>query len=434
MFKKNNRLDDLIGIRSISGNSAGFARISDQYGIGFNSMKSSIATKNLMDSITSANILARQMTSFNLGVSRDFVDAYKFQRNLIKNQVDFKSITNVLKINTEFNKAFNHNFNSLIKSQNLLKGLKPSYLKDTFLPSEKLLDSMAMLKATLEINRPSRAIIDSTLGITNAYQKFAVKQLRLASIEKVEAKANKLLKVTEVAGNIVLRNNIINKKRSEMIENVIEPERDEYNTQHYIDKLNIFSLLNQHVSHVYREDFNEDITKAVDNSLPMIANKLGSEIVYLVYEINNSWMNTYGEHIFKPTNKSFYGSTLISSYLTTNENEFAEIVDYLFFMLYEGSGAAKRLINLVQDELLDPLWEVKHLRLNYRHDVEHGENISKKLMQVGEVYCNLIGKPKPKSVNDWKQAQVRLYFQIVDMLNSIYKLITAKNAHSVETS
>ncbi|RKP49827.1 hypothetical protein D7Z26_18500 [Cohnella endophytica] len=71
------------------------------------------------------------------------------------------------------------------------------------------------------------------------------------------------------------------------------------------------------------------------------------------------------------------------------------------------------------DELLSPLWKLKHLRLNFRHDVEHGKDISKKLMQGGAAFKNLIGHARPRNTSDWKQAQLKTYEHLGSMLSNV---------------
>ncbi len=87
----------------------------------------------------------------------------------------------------------------------------------------------------------------------------------------------------------------------------------------------------------------------------------------LVYEINKRYQGIHGKERFKMTTKSSealhaLGRPCID---TTSYNEF---VDRLYFLVYEGSGSAKRLPSPVPEFVLD----IKLLRSDARHDLDHG--------------------------------------------------------------
>ena len=117
-----------------------------------------------------------------------------------------------------------------------------------------------------------------------------------------------------------------------------------------------------------------------------------------------------------------YAFYVIPTKVAPQEDRFLEIVDSLYFLLYEGSGSAKRLTDRVAVDRLEALWLLKRLRLGARHDVDHGSpsDAQKKSEQVGAAYCELVGHRSLKTREEWLQAQGALYQLLVDMLESIW--------------
>jgi hypothetical protein len=71
---------------------------------------------------------------------------------------------------------------------------------------------------------------------------------------------------------------------------------------------------------------------------------------------------------------------------------------------------------------LEALWRLKHLRLGFRHDVDHGSDrdVVKKNRQIGEAFKALINEVIPRDESEWRTAQVKLYQELIDMLEQIW--------------
>ena len=103
---------------------------------------------------------------------------------------------------------------------------------------------------------------------------------------------------------------------------------------------------------------------------------------------------------------------LFRNLVAVRESQFAEFIDHLYFIVYEGAGSDNlRFLRLLDDADAEPVWMLKHIR-NYftRHDVEHGKDseIEKKKLRLGEIFTSLIGKPLPRSRRDFGDAQLAL--------------------------
>lgn len=185
---------------------------------------------------------------------------------------------------------------------------------------------------------------------------------------------------------------------------------------------NIYPSLNRHAGPLYAGlvDEGEDPSETVDELLPSRTSSLGHLIVRLVCLINQNRPEDAVSGVFTTTSKSMLAAAQLPTLIADTEVRFGEIVDALYFLLYEGSGAANRLTSLASDDELLPLWRLKHLRLDFRHDIEHGSrtDIRRKRHQVSEAYRQL-GRGRPRCASAWKLAQNQLYSDIAAMLEII---------------
>lgn len=101
---------------------------------------------------------------------------------------------------------------------------------------------------------------------------------------------------------------------------------------------------------------------------------------------NETAQTTNGSLIFTITNSVWSNSLKLLQVVPTNRENFAEIVDYLYFLLIEGAGKdVLRFITyedknqhsyfLRTEPEVEIIWKIKHLRNKWlRHDIEHGKD------------------------------------------------------------
>lgn len=152
-------------------------------------------------------------------------------------------------------------------------------------------------------------------------------------------------------------------------------------------------------------------------------------IVELVYNVNECESGVSGEDLFKTTNKSLRASLVLTTTVARTNESFAEVVDALYFLLYEGSGQAERLLKKLSDDALEALWWVKTLRTAFRHDVDHGDKgkARKKRKEIGDVFTGLVGKQRPISPAEWVTAQVRLYDHVAKLLQDVMNKVVGEH-------
>jgi len=186
-------------------------------------------------------------------------------------------------------------------------------------------------------------------------------------------------------------------------------------------KSGLYSHVNQHLGFVYSDRFDGDVEVSFNRSIPARLVYLGYSIIEQIYKINTFSEREKQFLIFKPTTRTMHACGIIASHIASDENTFNLLIDQLYFLLYEGSGSAKRLIPIASDSNLQPIWTLKHLRLSARHDVDHGDRLSiqEKRMNIRNAFTFLLGKVMPITPGDWQRAQLRLYEEIDLMLKTI---------------
>ena len=285
---------------------------------------------------------------------------------------------------------------------------------------EAFTNTVASIGAVLEASSPLRVFQDDIRNLAGAYLTFS--QHQLDKFVLGEHKAYVAATILDHTDELFFESSaLVHFSLEESQEDEVD---DDLRVEHSLldaSRFNVFRALSQHLSPHYSAKRRLLLERAIEKSLPVKVHALGCDLVRLVYELNLYVQSSgRGEELFKPTNRSVHASLILPNLVASNDQEFGDIVDNLFFMLYEGSGTANRLTPLLTDSELRPLWIVKHLRLYHRHDVEHGQDIGKKLREAGIAFEELIGSPQPISAADWKRAQLALYGKLVSMLKIIY--------------
>lgn len=316
-------------------------------------------------------------------------------------------------------------FESIIAAQENLYRLQDQFVqaRDLFeSPSVKIESVLAAAEATSRLWNPQSFFTDFTISSVAEYQSFLDKQYKCLQFDK-DIIAERRIEVAELAGNLF---EIVN--ASLEVGGAIE-RQGEYQSEEIPDagtfKSGLYGQINQHLGFVYSDRFSGEIEESFNRSIPTRISCLGYAIIEQIYKINSIYENNGQSPVFKPTSKTMRACAMIPSLIARNESDFNLLIDYLFFLLYEGSGTAKRLTSITNESLLDPLWKVKHLRLAARHDIDHGSKreIEQKRAKIRGTYVSLIAQPLPIKQSDWQKAQLQIYVEIDLMLHKVIQEI-----------
>jgi len=287
---------------------------------------------------------------------------------------------------------------------------------DYVLPTQRLVNSLAGIAAVCNLSAESNF---NYISLCNSlsYQSYIEKQLELIGGDDPSVAIRRAV-VTELSGGLY--------ESSETAAGL--GLSSFYEDGFPLDEMvpprspNLYRVNNQHLAFLYRKTEGGDVDQSFYGSVPTQINQLGCSIVAKICSINELSCRKGSNAIFKYTNKSTMACSIIPTTIATTDSSFAEIIDCLYFLIYEGSGTASRLMTVVDKDALLPLWWVKHLRLGFRHDIEHGrENeIVDKFIAIGAAYSSLIGVEKPRTPKDWVQAQLVLYKHILLMLEDVH--------------
>ncbi len=254
----------------------------------------------------------------------------------------------------------------------------------------------------------------NSLSLVGAYEQFALRQAKhLASDTAIVAERR--ARVTKLAGTLLVPTIGASQAAAAEFEEASLSQVD-------LVKPRLFGPLNSHLGYVYRADFNGDVDLEVASALPSRISHYGGEIVTIAVQINETRRRQGEQDVFKPTNRSLKAASAIPAVVADSESLFGEIVDNLYFLLYEGAGGSRlRLIGIATDDELSPLWHLKQLRLYFRHDIEHGSesDIKKKHQKIADSFCAITNGNIPSRPSEWIAAQSMLYQLLHGMLNTV---------------
>lgn len=135
----------------------------------------------------------------------------------------------------------------------------------------------------------------------------------------------------------------------------------------------------------------------------------------LIYSINRKYSAAHGEDLFKMTTESSAALTTIGE-PCRDITKYGNFIDALYFLIYEGSGACKRLPSPPPEFSMD----VKFLRTAVRHDVDHGSEaeVQKKRLRAGEIFERYGGKKSPEECGpeEFLGTQTRILVALHDFL------------------
>ncbi len=278
-----------------------------------------------------------------------------------------------------------------------------------------MIDSLASTEALLGLESFNKSWVEIALQPQLAFQEFAKNHLSLAITASEVARQNRFLLLDSSAHLLDSMTKGLD------LAALMRPTSEEL----WIGsppEVNVYRTLDGELEALDLEKPAIDAKSLVAESRSGMIAELGARLVQLVYNLNVESEREGQPPVFKPTTKALMACAVIPSRVACDSGSFDEIIDHLFFLLYEGSGSAKRLTSANDDSELSELWKLKHLRLGSRHDLDHGtkHDAEKKNRQVGEAYLGLVGRVVPRSKIEWMNAQVALYRGLVEMLNKIW--------------
>lgn len=274
-------------------------------------------------------------------------------------------------------------------------------------------DSLVPTEALLRLNKISPLLMDISLRPHKAFQDFASVRIAAAEAASEVFRANTISAVAS-ASEILSQMT----RGAELASLLTDPISEILP----LPEVNVFTLLDGNLADTDLESEDADVQLVVRNAPSGTVVELGTRIVELVYNLNVESEREGKGAIFKPTTKTMRAFHVVPSRVAYDEVSFGEVADHLFFLLYEGSGDAKRITERISVDRLNAIWQLKHLRLSSRHDVDHGSvtETRKKSVEIGTAFRKLIGRSTPRTRQEWARAQTELYRRLINVLEELW--------------
>ena len=182
---------------------------------------------------------------------------------------------------------------------------------------------------------------------------------------------------------------------------------------------------------LYDELFREYLdTSEIDNEYTQLrfardTKVLADSCLEHITSLNKIYSTDKGEDLFKLTNELISGLLKIGNTISSKD-DYKYFIDALYKIFYEGSGSLKRIPTSFINE--DSIFlEIKHLRTDLFHDIEHGKqsNISKKKKLISAIYYKYASKKTFNSlkISDLKGIQSKLLINLDHELENITNTI-----------
>ncbi|MEO8232921.1 MAG: DUF262 domain-containing protein [Ignavibacteriota bacterium] len=137
--------------------------------------------------------------------------------------------------------------------------------------------------------------------------------------------------------------------------------------------------------------------------------------------INRAYSTNKGEDLFKITNELFISLPRIGNTINSKE-DYKNFIDSTYKIFYEGSGSLKRIPDSFKKDN-SIFFDIKHLRTDIYHDIEHGKNsdVQKKKKIISNIYYKYTSKKTLNSlkVTEYRMIQSKMLIKINSELVSI---------------
>lgn len=260
--------------------------------------------------------------------------------------------------------------------------------------------------------------IDETLASSRLVRDYTslVERQHIQIQKDVEHSATRL-KVIEIATNL-LQDQIASAVQ------YAESESDSEDVHEEIPLTDVrtgIQFIPSYLGYTFRENAGYDLDEEFAKSAVSKIWNSGKEIPQKIEYINELCMAVGKDSIFKPTSKTYTAVQCLLTSFSVDDKTFGCVIDSLYMLLYEGSGHAMRILDALPDAECTTLWNIKHIRTDFRHDIEHGDEkkyLAKKKL-IGYAYQSICGKARPLKQKDWVTAHSTLFEQVDDFLQSI---------------
>lgn len=194
-------------------------------------------------------------------------------------------------------------------------------------------------------------------------------------------------------------------------------------------------LIPTHLGYTRRID--KPPTEGLEKSVIIAITEKGKKIADNVLTINKLRLDTGEDRIFGLSEMVVGGMLTLSTAVCSTEEQLGRIIDVLYFVFYENLKHIKILIGhgdeskgdqmIRKEDIYQCIFDVKTIRSDIRHDLDHGKpnEVKKKLRSVGECYKKYCGN-RPLKPKDFKKLQERIYDKVIELEDTLIQMMVSE--------
>ena len=256
--------------------------------------------------------------------------------------------------------------------------------------------------------------VDWRLGLLDATSKFVDRQIQWG---------NQVASVVEEAGWEV---------DSEWKDTDVISEDDE----DCAESTSLFAVIPQEIGYSKREDSQISPEEALEKSKLARITELGIGIVNRVLEVNKLQNDLFADSVFAPTAKSMWTIGKLGQFVCDSGDKFRTMITSLYSLIYENNSRIKKMLGHGDEKIGDRMirgceyeciFRIKDLRTDFEHDIEHGD-VKKREQKKGEINeaYRFYARKRPSTSREYKQFQIKLYEDVIVLLDQLIQVIEAR--------
>lgn len=192
------------------------------------------------------------------------------------------------------------------------------------------------------------------------------------------------------------------------------------------------SLIPTHIGYTRKIDKNP--IEGLEKSVIVTITEKGKRIADNVLTINKLRLDAGEDRIFGLSETVVSGMLNLSTAVCSTEEQFGRVIDVLYFVFYEnlkhikiliGNGDENKGDQMVRKEgVYQCIFDVKTIRSDLRHDLDHGnpKEVKKKLKSVGDCYKKYCAN-RPLKPKDFKKLQERVYDKVIELEDKLIQMM-----------
>lgn len=274
----------------------------------------------------------------------------------------------------------------------------------------------------------------SSTRLLEDYCDLAVKQHKLIQRASNQAEVGWRLDVINVVSKYVDRQISWTKQIAGHIDN----ESNDIDTSSIKDDdyQSGVALIPSHLGYTRKESVDKTPLEGLQESVIVEITEKGKQISEGVLIINQLLLDEGKDRVFSLSETVVRGMMDVGSTVCIGAGQLGIVIDALYFIFYENIEHLKVVIGkgdkangdaIVREEAIyQCIFNVKTIRNDLRHDLDHGKDSERKLMNVGECYKKYCGG-RPIKEKDFKLLQNKLYDEIIVLEKELINLLRYKD-------